>query len=240
MLAFSFLHAAFLQLFCLFPSCFSSVSTAITRLFIEHLLSLNCSLWVTDWTLLSFLWGMCCYRRRVQTIFHFYRLFLRYCSCATSDISPFNLVTLKCDTWHASSGEDFSIRNFILTSLSLQRHVLLCTKSTSSLGHTVIHFLVSVHLSGKRTSNADECFTSTESVFTDSNARLHKRFSSSRMVHNIRFEQDSGWTSYRYCPLWKWVSHWSPSHLGSFRETIQQWNCAADWRIRLFRGKCHL
>lgn len=40
--------------------------------------------------------------------------------------------------------------------------------------------------------------------------------------------------------MWKWVCHRRLAHSGSFRETIQQWNGAADWRMRLFRQKCHL
>lgn len=43
----------------------------------------------------------------------------------------------------------------------------------------VFWFLVSVHLSAKCTSNTDECFSSTQSGSTDSNARLHDVFSSS-------------------------------------------------------------
>lgn len=96
-------------------------------------------------------------------------------------------------------------------------------------------FFVSAHLSGKRTANIFQ------QLWKGNNAQLRWQLFSRRMVCNIRFQQDLKGefvTIIGHCENESLAE--ALAHLGSFRETIQQWNCAADWRIKLCRGKCHL
>lgn len=110
-----------------------------------------------------------------------------------------------------------------------------CTKRSIVLGCFVIHIFVSAHLSGKRNANIFQ------QLWKGNNAQLRWQLFSRRMVCNIRFQQDLKGefvTIIGHCENESLAE--ALAHLGSFRETIQQWNCAADWRIKLCRGKCHL